>query len=133
MSSPMPPRFDDRCEPRVLDLPGAIERFGGDQQLLRELAVIFLEDNVGLLQDLKSALAEDDRERTERFAHSLKGVAANLGGLRLESAALAVEDAARAGRLKLAALAIEPLTVEMNRLVDALRRTVLVEQPITAD
>lgn len=133
MSPPMPPRFDDRCEPRVLDLPGAIDRFGGDQQLLRELAEIFLEDNVVLLQELKSALAEDDRERTERCAHSLKGVAANLGGLRVEAAALAVEDAARAGGLELATLAIEPLTIELNRLVDALRRTVLAERTITAD
>jgi HPt (histidine-containing phosphotransfer) domain-containing protein len=129
----MPPRFDDRSEPRVLDLPGAIDRFGGDQQLLRELTVIFLEDNVGLLQELKAALAEGDRERTERFAHSLKGIAANLGGQRVEAAAVAVEDAARAGRLERATLAIEPLTVELNRLVDALRRTVLAERTIAAD
>jgi HPt (histidine-containing phosphotransfer) domain-containing protein len=132
MTPSISPVSDQRRELQVLDRQAAIERFGGDRQLLRELAEIFLEDQGALLQDLRAALAGRDRERTERLAHSLKGIAANLGGLRVEAAALEMEDAARTRGLEMAALAIEPLTRELHRLVDELRRTVLAEGTIPA-
>jgi HPt (histidine-containing phosphotransfer) domain-containing protein len=123
--SPSPsPLADKHCELQVLDLQAAVDRIGGDRQLLRELAGIFLEDSAVLLGELKTALAGDDQEQTERCAHSLRGIAANLGGLRVEAAAAAIEEAARSGSLDAARLAVDPLIFEFNRLTDALRRAI---------
>jgi HPt (histidine-containing phosphotransfer) domain-containing protein len=124
MSPSASPNVDDHCDPQVLDLQAAVDRIGGDRQLLRELAEIFLEDSAVLLDDLKTALAGGNREQVERCAHSLRGIAANLGGTRVEAAAAAIEETARSGSLDIARLAVDPLTVEFNRLTDALRRTI---------
>ena len=124
MSRSGSPIVDKRSDLQVLDLQAAVDRIGGDRQLLRELAEIFLEDSALLLGALQTALAGDHREQAERSAHSLRGIAANLGGLRVEAAAAAIEEAARSGRLEIARLAVDRLTVEFNRLTDALRGTI---------
>lgn len=111
----------------VLDLNGALERIAGDQGLLREIAEIFLNDGPLLLRELQSALSGGDSQQIERTAHALKGIAANVGGLRVERAALAVEDAARGGHLELAQVAAQQLEREFAQLVDALRNTVSVQ------
>ena len=117
----------DQCDPRVLDVEGAVDRIGGDLQLFRELAEIFLDDSGVLFEDLRGALAMQDQRCTERFSHSLKAIAANVGGVGVEAKALAVEEAARAGDLSLAERGIIPLMLELNRLNAELRVSVLGE------
>jgi len=116
----------------VVDLPGALDRIDGDQRLLNEIAEIFLNDGPRLLESFQSAVAARDVIRTESSAHALKGIAANVGGLRVERAALAVEDAARTGQMELAGIAAECLTTEIDRLVDALERMVVAAEPARA-
>lgn len=109
----------------VIDARAALERMGGDEELFRELARFFLEDSPVLLAEVDSALAGRDFEGAARPAHSLKGIAANLGGLRLEAAARDVEDLAIAGRFEQARAAVEEMATECARLVEALRRDML--------
>ena len=106
----------------VVDLPAALERIGGDRQLFRELALIFVEDSPALLESLRVSLANQDRPLVERCAHGLKGIAANVGGVRVERTAVVVEDAARAGQLQIADIGFQTLSVELERLIDELRR-----------
>lgn len=117
----------------VLDLTGALERIAGDQSLLHEIAEIFLHDAPPLLETLIAAIEAGDRRQAERSAHALKGIAANVGGLRVERAALAVEDAVRADQLELAGIAARQLSQENARLVEALRNTVATRDPDRAD
>lgn len=116
-------------ETAVVDLAGALDRINGDQRLLNEIAAIFINDGPRLLESLTSSVAAHDVIRTESSAHALKGIAANVGGLRVERAALAVEDAARAGQMELAGIAAGCLTTEIDRLVDALERMVVAAGP----
>lgn len=109
----------------VIDTRAALQRMAGDEQLFRELARFFLEDSPVLLADVRRALAGRDCEAAVRPAHSLKGIAANLGGLRLEAAACAVEQLAVAGRLDSARAAAAQLASEIERLSQALRSDVL--------
>jgi two-component system, sensor histidine kinase and response regulator len=116
-------------ETEVLDLPGALDRINGDQRLLNDIAVIFQNDGPRLLESLNSAVNAHDVIRTETSAHALKGIAANVGGLRVERAALAVEDAARANQMELATIATQCLKTEVDRLVDALERMMVAAEP----
>jgi len=57
----------------------ALERLDGDEQLLREVLQIFLEETPGLLARLGQGIADMNYEAIERTAHSLKGELGYLG------------------------------------------------------
>jgi two-component system, sensor histidine kinase and response regulator len=103
------------------DYDGALRRLGGDTELLREVAQFFLEDSPGLLDQLRAALAEGDATTAERSAHSLKGLAANFGAQQAVDAALAIESAARDGKLPEAGRLRAGLEQEIAALQGALK------------
>ncbi len=75
----------------------ALERVGGDEDLLREIAGLFLEDYPSLISKIQQAIAESDAHNLERAAHSLKGSIANFGS---EAAYQASFDLEQIGRSK---------------------------------
>jgi histidine phosphotransfer protein HptB len=65
-----------------VDVDGTVTRLGGNELLYLAICQKFLQDqNFQLLQD---ALIKEDLKMTEIYIHTLKGVAANLGFIRLE-------------------------------------------------
>ena len=71
----------------VLDWQAALLRLDGDEDLLRELAALFLQDGPLLWREVVDALAVQDRERAARAVHNLKGVLMNFGAARAIAAA----------------------------------------------
>jgi HPt (histidine-containing phosphotransfer) domain-containing protein len=84
----------------ILDLAVAEARVGGDRELLRELAGLFLVEYPRCVAELRAALAAADARRLERAAHGLKGSVANFGARPAVEAALALEQAGRGGQLE---------------------------------
>lgn len=84
---------------RVLDKAGALERIGGDEKLLEEIAVLFLQEYPSLLEAAREALRTGDAPALERAAHSLKGSASNFGAYPCVEAAFNLERQARYGDL----------------------------------
>jgi len=87
----------DRAAERPVDLSVAMRWLGGDRLLLSELVGIFVDDGPKRLQAIRAALTSSDVRQIEQVAHSLKGSASILGATRLQTAALALEDAAHDG------------------------------------
>jgi HPt (histidine-containing phosphotransfer) domain-containing protein len=83
----------------VLDVAGTLARFGGDQQLFRDIIEFFLEDSPPLLADLRQAVCRKDAVAVRSTAHALKGLAAGCGGSRAAQAAQRVENAGAANDL----------------------------------
>jgi len=81
-----------------LDISAALDRVGGDADLLKELASIFIEDYPRQLKLIEEAIAAADWKTAEREAHGLKGAVANFGAADAMEAARKVEFAAREGR-----------------------------------
>jgi signal transduction histidine kinase/DNA-binding response OmpR family regulator/HPt (histidine-containing phosphotransfer) domain-containing protein len=79
-----------------LDTTGALARVGGNQTLYMKLLRQFVEHQGVAVDAVRSALASGDRERAERIAHTLKGVAGNIGAGQVHSAAGALEQSIRA-------------------------------------
>lgn len=69
----------------------ALERIGGDEDLLREIALLFLDDYPNLMSAIRQAVASKDAEGLERAAHSLKGSVSNFGADMAQRAALELE------------------------------------------
>ncbi len=83
----------------ALDREVALARVGGDTELLREIAVLFLENYQGWLEELRAAEASGNAEAVHRAAHGLKGSVANFGARDAVEASLKLEHLGRTGDL----------------------------------
>ena len=98
----------------------AIERLGGDEELLREIARAYLQERAALIGDLQQAVRSGRPERIERAAHTVKGCVANVGAERAVQLALQIEQAGRAGEIAPAAGLLERLRGELAAVDTAL-------------
>ncbi|MBN2430357.1 MAG: Hpt domain-containing protein [Acidobacteria bacterium] len=69
-----------------IDHSTALGHLEGDRELLREIHAVFLEEAPRQFRQLQAALANEDRERSARHAHTLKGMAGQIGAFLLEKA-----------------------------------------------
>jgi CheY-like chemotaxis protein/HPt (histidine-containing phosphotransfer) domain-containing protein len=63
----------------IPDKARALKYVDGDENLLRELVQLFLDDCPRLLIDLRNAIAQQDAATLQRVAHTIKGAVANFG------------------------------------------------------
>jgi two-component system sensor histidine kinase/response regulator len=93
----------------VLDRDTALARVGGDLDLLKEIAALFLDEYPRALDDMHRALACGDAKTLERSAHGLKGSVANFGARAAVDAAFQLEQFGRAHKLDQAPPALTAL------------------------
>jgi|GEM_PF-1067560 len=70
----------------VIDHAIALDHLEGDQELLQEIHAVFREEGPRQYRQLLAALAQSERERSARHAHTLKGMAGQIGAFPLEEA-----------------------------------------------
>ena len=70
-----------------LDVEAGIRRLEGNERLYIKLLELFFQDNADLIQEIEKSLAENDHKTAQRMAHTIKGVAGNLGANNLHLAA----------------------------------------------
>ena len=104
----------------ILNLAAALERVGGDQELLEEVAQLFLDTSPDLLTEIGRAVVARDARALERSAHTLKGSVGNFGADAAFQAALRLEKIGRSGDLMGVDEAYRALEAEMERLRPAL-------------
>ncbi|MDR5171082.1 response regulator [Methylobacillus flagellatus] len=75
------------------NVPEALRRVAGNQELYRRLLRQFIQSQQGVPDQIRNALQEERRPDAVRLAHTLKGVAANLGAQALSDAAAGLEQA----------------------------------------
>ena len=80
-----------------LQLGPALQRLGGDAPLLRKLLGYFCANHGEDVARIRQALHDGDRETATRTAHTLKGLAGNIGAERLGRQAAALETQLRQG------------------------------------
>ena len=79
----------------MLDFQLAMERVGGDEDLLKEIARLFLDEYPDSLRKLEVAIASQNPKQVEHEAHTLKGAIANFGAPQATNAALELEQMGR--------------------------------------
>src|SRR5277367_118215 len=100
-----------------IDRQVALARVGGDAELLREIACLFLEDYPKIMADLHGAAERGDAAGVERTAHSLKGSVANFGADIVIETARKIEDLGRARDIA----EVSPLLQALDQGLAALR------------
>lgn len=104
----------------ILNLAAALERVGGDSELLEEVARLFLDSAQAMLGQVRQAAASRDARALERAAHTLKGSVGNFGAERAFQAALRLERMGRVNDLLGVEEAFATLEAEIVRLQPAL-------------
>jgi two-component system sensor histidine kinase/response regulator len=99
-----------------LDRQLALSRVGGDLDLLREIAVLFLDECPRALLEIHQAVAGEDAAKLENAAHSLKGSVANFGATAAVAAALRLEQMGRAQQLVEAPEALRALEQALSKV-----------------
>jgi two-component system sensor histidine kinase/response regulator len=97
------------------------ERLGGDDQLVRELIDIFLDEYPVLLRAVRASAARGDATALRRAAHALRGSISNFIDDGPTVTALALERAGENSRLEGTARLLGPLEREIDALVTAMR------------
>jgi signal transduction histidine kinase/HPt (histidine-containing phosphotransfer) domain-containing protein len=109
-----------------IDVTSTLERLGNDVDLYHEVLKLLVPSISRALEDFDVAMADDDAAAIGAVAHSVRGMASNVGATDLMDAAAALEKAAQEAR---------PGTAQLNafraRLDDTLRnvRSALVAEP----
>ncbi len=105
----------------VIDTTELMERIGGDTQLVEILAEAFREDGPRHIAAYQAAINSGDLGAVRTVAHTIKGCAGNLSGVRLSSLAKELEQAAANGRLHTVQAGSVRLEGEINALIDELQ------------
>lgn len=103
-----------------LDCAVALERLGGDEELLREVASLFLDEYPMLMQEIRTAATARDAEALQRAAHSMKGSVSNFGADGVYQAAFVLEKKGRAGDLDALENCIDQLAQALEHIHPAL-------------
>jgi len=112
----------------VFDRADALDRFGGDDHLLRDIVVAFCDDMPRLLDRMDDAIRRRDADGLRAVAHEFKGAAANLGAPGVVEALHALENLGRHAALDAAPVARQRLSHEVALLRSVLM-AVLEEEP----
>jgi HPt (histidine-containing phosphotransfer) domain-containing protein len=109
-----------------------IERLGGDEELLADVARLFFLDCPERLAAIRTALDDHDAERIRTTAHALKGAAGALSAQGLFDAARTLERMGAEGRLEAAEAVWRGLSVEAANVISALRELGAIDSEETA-
>jgi HPt (histidine-containing phosphotransfer) domain-containing protein len=104
----------------VWNVAELLERVDNDQDLLRELLIIFKEDFPQSFQSLKSAVIAGDMKSSSRLSHTLKGMLSSLGATRAAAAASQLEAFSSVGESASLRDALNALESEADRLLPEL-------------
>ena len=116
------PASDQKSTALVIDYADAMKRLGNDVELYREFIGFYDEDSKTLFAQIEAAIASADASLLQHAAHGLKGLAGNLGAMRIVDAAFALEQTGKSGRLNGANAETAVLREEMLRVEPALQQ-----------
>jgi two-component system, sensor histidine kinase and response regulator len=124
----VPPPFLSEDPDPPFNRNAALVQVDGDEELLGELAKMFLDELPIQLAALRDAVACGDSKALERTAHALKGAVGNFAARRSFDRARDLEMMGRAGDLAHAREGLAALEESLQRLEPALARLVKTDE-----
>jgi PAS domain S-box-containing protein len=82
-----------------LEIDNALQRLGGNKKLYRDLLSDFVRNYNGAVEKVRDSLEKGDYETAKRLAHTLKGVAGNIGAVQVFEQAKLLDEAIAAGEI----------------------------------
>jgi PAS domain S-box-containing protein len=111
-----------------IDTQSGLSRVGGNEKLYRSLLVKFYKEYPDSTRQIKDALAKEDMELGTRLAHTVKGVAGNLGAGDLQAAGADVESAIKNSTLENIDELLETFEQNIQSIMNGLKDFVASEE-----
>jgi HPt (histidine-containing phosphotransfer) domain-containing protein len=105
-----------------VDVNGVISRLGGNELLYLSICKKFLYDKN--FYSLKESLVTNDLRSAEIHIHTLKGVAANLGFLRIEYLCKIIQEDLKKNDLQSIRDRMGILSIEYNKIISVLKEEI---------
>jgi CheY-like chemotaxis protein len=118
-----------------VDVEGGLKRVVGNKRLYRDLLLQFAAKQADAPAQISTAIESGDQKLAERIAHTIKGVAGNIGLGQVAAVAEKLEKAIRYGDAVDAAL-LEEFAKVLSRQVQSIRQAIQVvipEQPASSE
>jgi len=94
-----------------------LETLGGDEDLVRELIQLYLEDAPTQVAAIREAVEKGDAGQVQRSGHTLKGASGSVGAKALQATAFEVEGAGKSGNL----VSVPGLVSQLEAQLESLR------------
>jgi len=127
--APSPAKQADELIPQEIagiNLADGLKRVAGNMRLYRDLLRQFPAKQGDAAAQISAALESGDRKLAERIAHTVKGVAGNIGMVKVQLAAQKLEKAIREGQDSVAVLLpgfASCLSTQVDAIEEALRKS----------
>jgi CheY-like chemotaxis protein len=116
-----------------VNVADAVQRLNHSLPRYQRLLERFVQNQSDVVIALRQALADGAPDEAHRRAHTLKGLAANIGAERLAADALALEDALRQGASDRCDALVERLAAQLPDLLAAVRSALDQAAPPTTE
>jgi HPt (histidine-containing phosphotransfer) domain-containing protein len=103
-----------------IDYHSALERTGGDEDFLKELIAIYIEEYTHNMKELEDACEQNDFPKIREIGHSLKGSSGNLSLPQLQEISFRIEKAGESKDASQIKRLLCDLDKEFNRLKEFL-------------
>ncbi|PHV09067.1 multi-sensor hybrid histidine kinase [Janthinobacterium sp. BJB412] len=110
------------AEPPLPAIPGlrmeaALQRVGGNVKLMRKLLARFVETQIDAMARIAEAIEANDLAAATRHAHTVKGLAGNIGAAGMADSAARVEQMLAQGQMDGRELALADMARELSELI----------------
>lgn len=105
-----------------LDKDAIVDRLGGDEDLFRDMAELYVQESGGYCDNLQSATRNGDARALAREAHTLKSLLATFSDDDGAAMAIAIEQRAKAADLAGIEVAVVALVARVQSLAGLLKR-----------
>ena len=119
---------ENSIEIEGMDIKGALGRVAGNKKLLLKLLGRFIETQSNVVDRIKMALDGNDIEEATREAHTIKGLAGNIGATFLYQCAANLEVILKTGETSTLSNALLMTQIELERLIDRIANTLDAKQ-----
>ncbi|GAB6061018.1 response regulator [Desulfonatronum parangueonense] len=103
----------------LFDRPALLARCMNDEDLVRDVLKVFLDNMPQRFQELRAALKAADPSAARLLTHTIKGASGNVGAEAMHTLAEKMEDAARAGNLEAVRELMGDLEERFERMKEA--------------
>jgi len=102
------------------DLEGALDRVSGDEKLLLDILLQFSGQFGGVVEEMAGMLRAGQLEELRQLAHTLKGVAGNVGAVDLFRCAAEIDGAIRSGATEVSFDELEQVLAQVSSSIASL-------------
>ncbi|MBD3232540.1 MAG: PAS domain S-box protein [candidate division Zixibacteria bacterium] len=118
----------ERSDVEVWNPNEALAQLDDDQELLKEMALLFIDDLPKLMGRIEEAVIDGDHDKLERLAHTLKGSVSHFSARQVHGLAQQLEEMGRENKLEQSRAVLEELRDQTDELSQSLR-TFVQNQP----